>query len=53
MQAIRKFILYHSWRKYARQVSYEKQLQHKDKIEGAYLLMKRFKNRLKGFDEVI
>lgn len=26
---------------------------HKDKIEGAYLLIKRLKNRLKGFDEVI
>ena len=26
---------------------------NKDKIEGAYVLMKRFKNRLKGLDEVI
>lgn len=25
----------------------------KDKIEGAYILLKRFKNRLKGFDSVI
>ena len=41
------------FRKYAKQVSYEKQLKDKDKIDGAYLLIKRFKNRLKGFDEVI
>ena len=28
-------------------------MKHKDKIEGAYLLLKRFKNRLKGMDEVV
>ena len=28
-------------------------MKNKDKIEGAYVLIKRFKNRLKGFDEVI
>ena len=28
-------------------------MKNKDKIEGAYVLMKRFKNRLKGLDEVI
>ena len=53
MNAIRRFVLYHSWRKYARNVRYENQLMHKDKIEGAYILLKRFKNRLKGFDQAI
>ena len=28
-------------------------LKNKDKIEGAYLILKRFKNRLKGIDEVV
>ena len=46
-------MLYHAFRRYAKQVSYEKQLKDKDKIDGAYLLIKRLKNRLKGLDEVI
>lgn len=50
MNAIRRFILYHSWRRYARNVSYANQLMNKDKIDGAYILLKRFKNRLKAFD---
>ena len=28
-------------------------VQDKNKIEGAYLLMKRFKNRLKAFDQAM
>ena len=52
-EVIRKFILYHTWRKYARQVSFERQLMDKNKIEGAYLLLKRFKNRLKVMDDVV
>ena len=28
-------------------------LKDKSKIDGAYLLIKRFKNRLKGLDEVV
>lgn len=28
-------------------------MKDKNKIEGAYLLLRRFKNRLKGLDEVI
>ena len=28
-------------------------LRDKSKIDGAYLLIKRFKNRLKGLDEVV
>lgn len=53
MTAIKKYILYHSWRRYARNVRYENMLQNRDKIEGAYILIKRFKNRLKGFDGAI
>ena len=46
-------MLYHAFRRYAKKVSYEKQLKDKGKIDGAYLLIKRFKNRLKCLDEVI
>lgn len=52
-EVIRKFKLYHTWRKYAKQVSFERQLMDKNKIEGAYLLLKRFKNRLKVMDDVV
>jgi len=47
---MRKYILYHSWRRYARQANFETQLKEKGRIEGAYILLKRFKNRLKHFD---
>ena len=52
-QIIRKFILYHTWRRYAKNVTYVTALKDKSKIDGAYLLIKRFKNRLKEIDEVL
>ena len=52
-QIMRKFILYHMWRRYAQNVRYEIQLKDKGRIDGAYILIKRFKNRLKGMDDVI
>lgn len=33
--------------------SWETQIKEKGKIDGAYLLLKRFKNRLKAFDETL
>lgn len=51
--AMRKFHLYHSFRRYAKQVSIYSVLQNKDRIEGAYLILRRFKDRLKGIDEVV
>ena len=53
LNALRKFALYHSWRQYARQVNFQTQLKDKDKIEGAYILVKRLKNRMKGIDEAV
>ena len=49
----RKFKLYHSWRRYAQNVNFANKLRDKAKIDGAYLLIKRLKNRLKGLDEVV
>ena len=43
MNAIRKYKLYHTFQKYAKNVNYWVQLRDKNKIEGAYLLIKRFK----------
>ena len=50
---LRRYKLYHVWRKYARQTNFETQLMSKGKIDGAYILLKRFKNRLKGIDQVV
>ena len=45
--------LYHAFRKYHKQTSYEIALRDKSKIEGAYLLLKRYKNRLKNYDAAL
>ena len=45
-----KFQIYHAFRRYHKQVSWEIAIKDKSKIEGAYLLLKRFKNRLKNYD---
>ena len=45
-----KVQLYHVFRKYHRNSNYETALKDKSKIDGAYLLLKRFKNRLKNYD---
>ena len=48
-----KYQLYHAWRHYARKANWETQLQEQNKIEGAYLLLKRIKNRLKLMDDAL
>ena len=48
-----KYQLYHAWRRYAKKISWETQLMDQGKIEGAYLLLKRFKNRLKLLDDAL
>ena len=53
MQVLRKYQRYHAWRRYARQVNWEVQLKDQSKIDGAYLLLRRFKNRLKALDEAL
>ena len=40
-------------RHWKRQASLESQIKDKSKIEGAYLLLRRFKNRLKMLDEIV
>ena len=47
------FQLYHTFRRYHRNVNYETTIKNKSKIEGAYLLLKRYKNRLKNFDSAL
>ena len=49
----RKYQTYHLMRRFHRQACWEAQLMDKSKIEGAYLLLKRFKNRLKTFDSAL
>ena len=49
----RKYQTYHLMRKFSKQTRWEAQLMDKSKIEGAYLLLKRFKNRLKTFDTAL
>ena len=53
MNIFRKFHTYHQWYKYRRQVSWLVQLKQKDSIQGAFMLLQRYKNRLKGFDAAL
>ena len=47
---LRKYHIYHEFRKMNLKTNSIAMVRDKNKIEGAYLLMKRFKNRLKAFD---
>ena len=47
---LRKYHIFHEFRKMHLKTSSIALIRDKNKIEGAYLLMKRFKNRLKAFD---
>lgn len=53
VRSFSNFQLYHTFRKYKRNANYETALKDKSKIEGAYLLLKRYKNRLKNFDTAL
>ena len=50
---LRKFHIYQYFQKYRRNVNFEIQIREKSNIQGAYLLLKRYKNRLKAFDEAL
>ena len=50
---LRKYHIFHEFRKMHQKTSSIALIRDKNKIEGAYLLMKRFKNRLKAFDQAI
>ena len=47
---LNKLHLYHAFRRYHKRASWEVALKDKSKIDGAYLLLKRYKNRLKNYD---
>ena len=47
---LNKLQLYHAFRRYHKKVCWELALKDKSKIDGAYLLLKRYKNRLKNYD---
>ena len=49
----KKFHIGQAFKRYRQQAMWEVQLREKDKIEGAYLLLKRFKNRLKNMDSAL
>lgn len=50
---LRKYVTHHFMRKWKVNHSVEVQIKDKNKIEGAYLLLRRYKNRLKAFDEAV
>ena len=50
---LENFQRYHAFRRYERQVDWEAKIKDKSKIDGAYLLLKRFKNRLKNYDSAL
>ena len=53
MIVIRKYHTFWQFHKYRRIIHWEVQMKSKDSIQGAYLLLKRYKNRLKGFDQTL
>lgn len=53
MFTLRKFHTFWQFHKYRRIVHWEVQMKSKDSIQGAYLLLKRYKNRLKAFDQTL
>lgn len=53
MNTIRKFHTFWFFHKYRRIISWEVKMKEKDSIQGAYLLLKRYKNRLKSFDSTL
>ena len=53
LRHLRKFHIYHEIRKWHNKTNAIAMVQNKSKIEGAYLIMKRFKDRLKAFDKAI
>ena len=48
-----KFQLYHAFKKLHGKTKYLTQLMDRGRVEGAYLLLKRFKARLKLFDKAL
>ena len=53
MHIMRKYHIYHFFKKYSRIINIEREIREKGNIEGAYLLLKRYKNRLKIFDQAL
>ena len=49
----RKFHLYHEFKRMYVQTNRMAQIKDKSKIDGAYLILKRFKLRLKAFDTAL
>ena len=50
---VRKYHLFHEFKRLNLQTNAMAAVRDKNKIDGAYLLMKRFKNRLKAFDSAL
>ena len=53
MNTLRKFHTFWHFHKYRRIIHWQVKLKEKDSIQGAYLLLKRYKNRLKAFDSTL
>jgi len=53
LNVFRKYQLHHGWAKFSKKVNWEIQLMERGRIDGAYLLLKRFKGRLKMFDKAL
>lgn len=49
----RKYELFFMIRRWKKTAHFETLFINKDRIEGCYFLLRRFKNRLKQFDDVI
>jgi hypothetical protein len=53
MNIFRKYQTHHGFLKFKKQANWETDLMDRGRIDGAYLLLKRFKGRLKLFDRAL
>ena len=53
VKVFNRYQTHHAFRRFARQSRWEILIEEKSKIDGAYLLLKRFKNRLKICDSAL
>ncbi len=53
LRSFRRYHLFHEFNKLNLQTNRVALVRDRDKINGAFLLLKRFKNRLKAFDEAM
>ena len=53
LEILKKYVLFHMTKRWKKKANAETIVKEKNRIEGAYLLLKRFKTRFKALDETV